>query len=226
MENLKPPGEMDFTSTGATYVAEKWRKWKQTMELYIQLCLDSKSEKGTFLYVIGQRGHNIYNAMMLQENEKNKIDILFRKFEEYCKPKQNITIKCYRFNSRAQEKHESFNQFVTELKLIARNCSFGDLEGELIHDRVVCRIQNDEVRQHLLRADNLTLDKCLKICRSYEQTQKSVQILADSAHVVVDGLKKQIAKKTSQAKTTNEKCLEEDLQPKYTCSNCGKQHTK
>ena len=123
------------------------------MELYIQLCLDSKSEKGTFLYVIEQGGHDIYNAMMLQENEKNKINILFRKFE---KPKQNITIKCYHFNSRTQEKHELFNQFVTELKLIARNCSFGDLEGKLIRDRVVCGIQNDEVRQHLLRADNLT----------------------------------------------------------------------
>ena len=88
MENLKPPDEMDFLSTGATDVAEKWRKWKQTMELYIQLSLDSKSKKekcSTFLCIIGQGGRNIYNAMTLQENEKNKIDILFRKFEEYCK---------------------------------------------------------------------------------------------------------------------------------------------
>ena len=124
MEGLKPPGDMDFSSTlGATDVAENWQRWKQTMKLYIQLCLEGKSEKekcNTFLYVIGQAGRDIYNAMMLQENERDKIDILFRKFEENCKPKQNITIERYRFNSRIQEKHESFDQYVTELKLIAR----------------------------------------------------------------------------------------------------------
>ena len=136
------------------------------MELYIQLCLEGKSEKekcNIFLYVIGQAGRDIYNTMTLQENERNKIDILFRTFEEYCKLKQNITIERYHFNSRTQEKNESFDQYVTELKLIARNCRFGDLENELIRDRVICGIQSDEVRQHLLRADNLTLDKCLKI---------------------------------------------------------------
>ena len=66
------------------------------MELYIQLCLEQKSDKekcSAFLYIIGQAGRDIYNAMALQENERDKIDILFSKFEEYCKPKQNVTIE-------------------------------------------------------------------------------------------------------------------------------------
>ena len=100
--------------------------------------------------------------MALQENERDKIDILFSKFEEYCKPKQNVTIERYRFNTRTQGEYETVDQYVTELKLISKNCSFGDLESKLIRDRVVCGIHSDEVRQHLLRAEELTLDKCLK----------------------------------------------------------------
>ena len=80
-----------------------------------------------------------------------------------------------------------------------------------MRDRVVCGIQSDEIRQQLLRTDNLTLDKCVKICRSHEQTKKSVQILADSIHVVVDGLKKQKPKKTGQTKGTEGKTLMKNL---------------
>ena len=75
MDNLKPPGEMDFSTTGARDVADTWRKWKQTMELYLQLCMNEKSEKekcSIFLYVIGQTGHDIYNAMTLPEDERDK----------------------------------------------------------------------------------------------------------------------------------------------------------
>ena len=92
----------------------------------------------------------------------------FAKFEKYCKPKQNITIKCYHFNSRVQGKIETVDQYVTELKLISKNCSFGEPENQFLRDRVVCGIHSDEMRQHLLQTDDLTLEKCLKICRAYK----------------------------------------------------------
>ena len=80
-----------------------------------------KGEMPSLLYVIGQTGHDIYNAMTLQDDERDKIDILFTKFEAYCKPRRNVTIERYRFNSRAQGKLETVDQYVTELiKLILR----------------------------------------------------------------------------------------------------------
>ena len=71
------------------------------MELYIELSMVRKSEKdkcSAFLYVIGQKGCDVYNAMNLDET-RDKIDVLFTKFEEYCKPKQNVTVERYRFNT-------------------------------------------------------------------------------------------------------------------------------
>ena len=91
------------------------------MQLFIELTMTKSLEKekcSAFLYVIGQAGGDIYNTMILTE-EMNKIDILFTKFEAYCKLKQNVTIKRYRFNTRCQARGETINQYVTKLRLIA-----------------------------------------------------------------------------------------------------------
>ena len=66
------------------------------MQLLIKLSMTDKSEKGKcsiFLYTIGQTGWDFYNTMTLAEGEQDKIDMLFLKFEAYCKPKENVTIE-------------------------------------------------------------------------------------------------------------------------------------
>ena len=66
------------------------------MELYLRLSFAGKSQKekcAVFLYVIGSSGRDIYNAMRLADDEKDKIDALFLKFENYCKPKCNVRVR-------------------------------------------------------------------------------------------------------------------------------------
>eukprot|EP00731_Ephydatia_muelleri_P013204 Em0007g514a len=67
--------------------------------------MDDKPEKDkckAFLYVIGPAGRDIFTALVLKDDEKDKIDILFKKFEEYCKPKLNVTVQRYKSNTRCQ----------------------------------------------------------------------------------------------------------------------------
>ena len=121
MEHLRPPPELDFSTDDSTNLSEKWCQWRQTMELYIELSMARKSEKdkcSAFLYVIGQKGHDVYNAMNLDYSQHDKIDVLFTKFEEYCKPKQSVTVERYRFNTRMQDKAEPIDRYVTGLRLI------------------------------------------------------------------------------------------------------------
>jgi len=105
MDHLKPLPELDFLTTSPMTIAEKWWQWKQTMQLFIELSMKDRSEKekcSAFLYTIGQAGRDIHNTMTLTDDERDKIDILFTKFEAYCKPKQNVMIERYRFNMRIQ----------------------------------------------------------------------------------------------------------------------------
>ena len=234
MDHLKPPPELDLSSTGPTTIAERWRQRKQTMQLFIELSMTDKSEKekcSIFLYTIGQTGRDVYNTMTLAEGERDKIDTLFSKFEAYCKPNQNVTIERYRFNTCVQAKHETIDQYLTELRLIAKNCSFGELENQLIRDRIVCGTNSEEVRQRLLRVEALSLDKAISICRAEKESKKSAQYLTEGYSAEVCDLKKKARKPCTSPTNKQEdsrKYSGETPQPsaKYLCNNCGSQHPR
>ena len=170
---LRPPPEMNFSDLDQIDLAERWRRWRETMELYLRLNMadsDEKEQCDAFRYIIGQDGRDIYNTMTFISSEVKKIDALFAKFKDYCKPRKNVIIERYKFNTRTQQKDETADQYVTELKLIAKNCNFGSLGDELIRDRLVYGINSERVKERLLREEELTLLKALKICRADEQS--------------------------------------------------------
>ena len=74
---------------------------------------------------------------------------------------------------RTQQKDETAD----ELKLIAKNCNFGSLEDELIRDRLVYGTYSERVKERLLREEELTLLKALKICRADEQSNKQLKAM-------------------------------------------------
>ena len=159
--------------------------------------------------------------MTLSDEEMNKIDILFTKFEEYCKPKQNVTIEQYHFNTRTQSKEETIDQYVLELRLIAKNCVFGNLEEQLIRDRIVCGTHSEDVRQRLLRADDLTLERAISICRADAESKQSAQYISETSAEVF-GLKQ----KSGTRYNTTRKPSEEPTQQKRVCGNCGITHPR
>ncbi len=57
------------------------------------------------------------------------------------------------------------------LKTLARKFLFGTLHDELIRDRLVCGIHNDNIRTQLLKK-NLTLNSAIEICMLHEQYEK------------------------------------------------------
>lgn len=79
---------------------------------------------------------------------------------------------------------------MSELRLIAKNCSFSDLEDQLVRDQLVCGTNSEEVCQRLLSVEEHTLDRAISICRTHEETKKNAQYLNDSFTIKVCDLKK------------------------------------
>lgn len=128
--------------------------------------------------LIGPEGFDVYETFTFEDStDKDNVDKLIQKFDEYFGVKPNITLARYNFFTRNQEIGESINQYVTALKLLAKNCGFQTLEIELIRDRIVCGIKNAVVRDRLLRTDDLTLDKAIKICQVDEISVDSSRLL-------------------------------------------------
>ncbi|GFO41218.1 hypothetical protein PoB_006772300 [Plakobranchus ocellatus] len=90
MDQLRQLPGLDFSSTYG--LAERWRKWKQSMQLYLDLAMKTKSDEEkcfAFLYLIGTEGREIFNTFNLGEQ---KLQNLIDAFDNYCKPKEIITV--------------------------------------------------------------------------------------------------------------------------------------
>ncbi|CAC5407755.1 unnamed protein product [Mytilus coruscus] len=215
-------------------LSEKWKRWKQTMNLYLEVAMGEKTEKEqcrAVLYVIGLEGREIYNTFNFGENEADKLEVLLKKFEDYCIPKKNVTVIRHRFNTRVQNSSESIDQYLTDLKLIAKNCEFEHLKDGLIRDRIVCGTNSSRVKERLLREDGLTLDKAVGICRADEESRKQMKTLNEEEQVHALRRKTQNQRtnrnegyaKKGPSRRDHEK---RESNSSFSCGKCGTTHER
>ena len=98
-------------------------------------------------------------------------------FDGHCKPRKNETVVGFKFFSRTQDPGESQEKFVTDLKLLATTCNFGDLKDSLVRDRIIFGIQDRQLREELLKIPDLDLQRCLSICRAAELSKTRTKTL-------------------------------------------------
>lgn len=229
MSKLPPPGELSFAETHS--LAERWRMWSEEMRLYLHLAMSKDSEKDkftAFLYIIGRSGREIYNTWSLTADEMNKVESLFDRFERYCKPKQNITLERYRFNSRTQKPGESLDEFVTDLRKLAKLCQFQTLEEEMVKDRIVVGIHNQSLKERLLREPDLNLEQAMFICRADEESRKGLTLMghADSTSFInrVHNKERIDRKSVKNRNAHQNRNAQQYKQERSNCSRCGSKH--
>jgi hypothetical protein len=155
---------------------------------------EEKQQCGYFLLYIGQKGRDIYNTWALKSAEIDKIDALFDRFEAYCNPKQNVTVLRYKFNTRDQRSDENIDQYVTELRRLANDCSYGELLEEMIRDRIVCGTNNPRIKEKLLQAETLDLSRAINIARGIEISIHQLKDLSEESDKTVHAMNKSWSK--------------------------------
>ena len=70
---------------------------------------------------------------------------------------------------------ESIEAFVTQLRLKAKTCEFGNHEESLIRDRIVIGCQEARLQERMLREPDLNLTKAIDFCRAAETTKEQVK---------------------------------------------------
>lgn len=97
---------------------------------------------------------------------------------------------------RNQGTDEGYDKYVTELKMLASTCNFGDIKDSLIRDRTVCGTNSPSLRERLLREENLTLQKCVQICRTTELSRENSKTIEGKAVEEIHALKQVPTHKT------------------------------
>ena len=181
MAGLKPPGHLSLEGN----IAQNWKHWNRAFtlnETATELTTKTQAIRcATFLHVAGPAAQQIYETFQFAREERNKLEPLKAKFKAYCEPKKNLTVTRYVFNTRNQRSGEPFSNYLTELRSLAKDCEFGELEESLLKDRVVCGISNQLLREKLLQIDSLTLTKCIDLCTVTEASAEQVKQIAPKA---------------------------------------------
>ncbi|XP_048001288.1 uncharacterized protein LOC125238044 [Leguminivora glycinivorella] len=166
---LPPPLPFSFSNNlenvTSGNLSKEWEKWRKSFQVYYEACELSKKtaqvQMSILLHVIGEQCREVHAQF---EDTFASVKDLLDKFESFFSPKKNITIERHKFFTRCQKQGESIEQYAFELKKLAIACEFKDLMDDLIRDRLICGIEENALRERLLREPDLTLKKSLEIC--------------------------------------------------------------
>ncbi|CAG2188276.1 unnamed protein product [Mytilus edulis] len=230
MDKLRTP---EKCYVEARNLADAWKRWKEEVELYIDLTMDAEDEKAKvkmFLYLVGNQGREVYETLTFEHppNDRTFIQVL-QAFENHCNPKKNEPVGRYMFNMRNQRPDETFDKYITELKLLASTCNYGAINDSLVRDRIVCGISNSSLRERLLRTLDLTLDKTMQLGRAAELTNERIKTLENptaASNTEVNAVRNRTKPNTKfkQKQSTYVKHDKQQYRNNNNCKYCGRKH--
>ena len=107
------------------------------------------------------------------DGDEDKLEKVFEALERYCNPRANEVFESHRFWNVPYQ--EPFDKFFTDLQTRAASCNFQE-KDRILRDKIVFTVTG-KLQELLLREDGITLEKALKICRAFEQSNKHVKEL-------------------------------------------------
>ena len=89
------------------------------------------------------------------------------------KPKSNIVFARYKFHQKVQQERESFEQFLTDLKLLVKECGYTDPDEMVV---IGCHVT--KTREKLIQeGSDLTLEKATDVARTDEMSKAQLETM-------------------------------------------------
>ena len=163
---------------------EQWEDWA----VVTKLDQESAAFKVSMLrYAFTEETRRIYNTLTLSADDILDHTIIIAKLKEFAKGTVNETMERHTFNSRSQEEGETFDDFLTELRILRKSCNFCEACSDgLLRDRIVGGIRDTALRQKLLSENQLTLKKTEDMCRAKEKAKKGAKMFNERDEVELD----------------------------------------
>lgn len=209
---------MDFADP---ILAENWRIFEREYDIFIAAAHSDKSAKTQayiLLNIAGPDAIEQKRSYAYAAEVRLCCECLKKEFQEICNHQNNRTMERHKFHTRGQKQGESIESFISDLRIKAKCCHFGDITEALICDRIVCGFTSDTLRKALLRDSELSLAKAISTCRIHEMTEESSKTLASQSNAAsVDAVRL----------APNRMQWPKPQPPSQTvtmCNNCGGRH--
>ena len=217
LQNVPFPPKLEMRGN----LANNWKRFKRVWcnyEIASRLIKQGNEERtATLLACLGPDALEIVDGLnFASDEERTNPDIVIQKLETFCIGETNETYERYQFNKRNQELNESIDSYVAVLRNLAKTCNYGTLEENLIRDRIVMGIRENSTRKRLLQESELTLNRCIDICRANESTAIQLKAIGNEEDVNV------VKKKSVHGSKGVQKRVSKDIDCKY----CGRKHIR
>ena len=222
MDQFKPPQPLILSGN----VGENWRRWAQRFHIYMTASgADSKPEKvkiAILLHALGEEALEVYNTLhVVREGVEETMNDILKAVDAYCLPKKNVVFERHQFWAYAMADSASVGKYVTELKQKSKDCEFGGSENNMIRDKIVFSVNDQHLKERLLREPELTLEKAIDLCRAAEIAKSQMQAMGEQSKVI-----HAMQKKVTEAKQ-NRRPEKAAFPPKTnmkTCRKCANSH--
>ena len=176
---LQQPEPFDFKAPDA------WPKWKRRFEQFRVASglstADAEQQVNTLLYSMGEEADDVLSSTNVTAEERKVYATVMEKFEGFFKVRKNIIFERARFNRRNQLEGETAEKYITELYRLVDGCEYAGLKEEMIRDRLVVGILDQELSEKLQLEPDLTLEGAKKSIRQKEAVKEQHQLLQASA---------------------------------------------
>ena len=106
---------------------------------------------------------------------------LVEAMKKHVSPTPSIIVQRFKFNSHSRHPGKTVSTYLSELDSIAESCNFGLSLDDMLQDRIVCGINNDQMQHHLLSESKLTLKWALELAQGLETATQNAQMLQGTA---------------------------------------------
>ena len=179
VSGVKPPNSFTLGSN----LLENWKIFKQRWHTYAILSqLDKQPREvqvALFLHTLADDSLKVYNGFHFSTPEDSRtVDQIIEKFDQFAVGEINETYERYLFNNRKQIDGERFDKFLSDLRSLIKTCSYCDnCQDSVLRDRIVLGISDSLVQTELLKVRNLTLARCIDICKASENATLKNKVL-------------------------------------------------
>ena len=173
--NIDQPGAFDFEQPG------QWPKWIRKFLRYRTVSgLGARPEATQvdyLIYCMGDKAEDLLDTFNLSAEELLLFDTVKESFNRYFSSTTSTVYERAKFNRRVQEQGESIDSFVTDLKILAKNCEFAQLHDSLIRDRIIIGCSDPKLSETLQMISDLTLEGAVMRARQNENVNKQKHLL-------------------------------------------------
>lgn len=102
--------------------------------------------------------------------------------------RKNVLFVWVKFNQRVKKPGEAINTFIQDLRRLAEDCDYGAIKDELIRDRTVVGVADDDLSNDLQTRANLFLVEAVQIARQAKAHKEGQEVRGKVDFVKHDSL--------------------------------------